>query len=211
MKILRLCERKLKCLIVRDQSNFFSLKNSMPFIFIGYWVVGGIIYVLFEADHLQEYFEAFYPFITGLMNIICISGIVWKRIPLFKALDDFGNIIETRKWERNTELIEANKWNSDIGGAFHVVIFDSAKLLPRLIISVRQFQRKSLSVQNFQNIISYFRFDESNGEKSVWKSECYDWKMLGNLLFLCCESSNCTFSHPISPSELFPLFHHWLG
>lgn len=104
MKILQTLEEVFEYSILRENNSDPKRKNLVKFHnILGYYSfvsapIYSLIFLFLEANTIEQYAEAFYP----LATVLCGGSIyvVFKvnRAQIFELIDDFNEIIESRKF-----------------------------------------------------------------------------------------------------------------
>lgn len=103
MKLFQEYERSVAFfLFSRDNLDFEGFRTRFKIIFSFVTIGGGVsltgLFMILEAESFQEYSEAFYPFITMLVNLEGLFYSFAIRRKIYNTIDSIEMIIDSRKF-----------------------------------------------------------------------------------------------------------------
>lgn len=124
MKVFQEFEKIVSFVIVRDESDdstskaraFKSaqafpiiLKRFLVFLTLGYSIFFTGMYLLFEATTFRKFSEAFYPWITDVVNMLLLVIVACNKSQIFEFIKNVGNEIEKSEPKVNIDFRNETK------------------------------------------------------------------------------------------------------
>lgn len=124
MKLFQNFQKVLSFLVVRANTKKQSkaieiqplkMENLLPHISFAAGLILTSVFLLFRAEKFVEYSETFYPFVTLLANLACVSILLWNATKLFKLIDDLEETTDERNFYHLIQLqFDAAIWNDSV-------------------------------------------------------------------------------------------------
>lgn len=106
MKVFQTYERIFAYAIVRPEiakTRFEKLFNNSKVLFVNLLSLYAwsclLIFFTNNVKTFREYSETIYALSTIATTMFCVKIYEWKKMELFQLVDNFGNVIETRKFD----------------------------------------------------------------------------------------------------------------
>lgn len=105
IKILQTYQKTLSHIIVHDtaldnsrmQKYTNALKQTLAISSLGLGLVFMTLFVIFEAETVQDFSDSFYAMSTIAVNVPIVAIYVWRKKKVFELIDRLEDAIATRK------------------------------------------------------------------------------------------------------------------
>lgn len=104
MKVFQTYEKIFAYAIVRPgiaNTRFKKLINHSKVLFVNFISMYAwsclLVFFSYNVQTFREYSETIYALSTIATTMFCVKIYDWKKMELFRLVDNFGDVIETRK------------------------------------------------------------------------------------------------------------------